>query len=389
VKDRGALRAALDAEVAVLTGGAGRPAPDDLRAALKAGITSMRQHLGPDHFVEIGIGCEACHGGSRQHVDDPTLRPSFLPKSPFLEARPADGRREIGHAEAVNRACARCHQVLFSRYPYTWEGGQRHGAKPPGGSHVNSGEARDLLLGGCSRSMSCSTCHDPHAADRPEALAALATPAGNATCTTCHPRYATPEAVRAHTHHDPRGAGGVCLNCHMPRKNVALDYRLTRYHRVGSPTEPAKVLGDRPLECALCHPQDSTERLVDAMERFWGKRYDRAALRALYGDLRRPILAATLARGLPHEQLVAIGVAREQGRRELLPLLVPQLVHRLPLVRHHALAAVNALRERPCDVDLDRQTEAVVAAAQACLPPGARWLAPNRAPDPVEPDEDD
>ena len=102
------------------------------------------------------------------------------------------GRRRaatITRAEQVNRVCARCHQVLFSRYPFTWEGEARRGGKP-GGSSITSGEARDFLLGGCARQMSCATCHDPHAEDRRADLDRLATPAGNAVCVRCHPQYA-------------------------------------------------------------------------------------------------------------------------------------------------------------------------------------------------------
>ena len=60
--------------------------------------------------------------------------------------------------------CARCHQVLFSRYPYTWEGGRR--TDQPGGSHITSGEGRDFLLSKCSQGLACTSCHDPHGADQ-------------------------------------------------------------------------------------------------------------------------------------------------------------------------------------------------------------------------------
>ena len=84
-----------------------------------------------------------------------------------VSERAAGGGAATGDARrAVNRVCARCHQVLFSRYPFTWEGGQRRGGKP-GGSSITSGEARDFLLGGCARQMSCATCHDPHARGSP------------------------------------------------------------------------------------------------------------------------------------------------------------------------------------------------------------------------------
>jgi predicted CXXCH cytochrome family protein len=340
------------------------------REALALGMRALRTRLGPEHFVELGVGCESCHGGSRAHADDPRVLPDFAPKSPFLRARPPAGWGEVTRAEWINRACARCHQVLFSRYPFTWEGRERRGGEA-GGSSITSGEARDFLLGGCARRMSCVTCHDPHGEDRREALARLATSAGNPTCTGCHQAYAAPEALRAHAHHDPAGAGGSCIACHMPRKNMGLGYTLTRYHRIGSPTEPSRVEGDRPLECALCHPRETVASLVGDMERFWGKRYDRDRLAALYGSLDARPLEATLARGKPHEQATALGVLAETrpapGDAATRTAAARQLANPIPLVRYYARRAVEALGG-PCEVDLDRATPEIEAAARRCAP---------------------
>lgn len=162
------------------------------------------------HLLEIGIGCESRHGGSREHVRDPRVRTSLEPRSPFF--RFADS---LPRNETITRACARCHQVLFTGYPWTWEGKARDDASP-GGSHINSGEARDLLLGNCR--ITCTACHDPHAADHGGDLGKPEGPAGNAVCTACHTQFALPAALQAHSHHDPRGAGGSCLNCHMPQR---------------------------------------------------------------------------------------------------------------------------------------------------------------------------
>jgi len=387
VADVNALRAAVEDEVHHL-GGAG-DAPADLPASLRLGIAEMNRRFGADRLLEIGIGCEACHGGCREHVQQPRVSTSYEPRSRFLRVQPAPGRSPIGRAESINRTCARCHQVLFSRYPFTWEGGLRHGGSP-GGSSTNSGEARDMLLGGCSRALACTDCHDPHRDDDPADLAALATPAGNATCTKCHPAYRAREALRAHAHHDPDAAGGVCINCHMPRKNLALTYTLGRYHRIGSPTESARVQGDRPLECALCHARKSAEELLSEMERWWGKRYDRQALQALYGDLQQPPLLSTLARGKPHEQAVAILSLHEQNVREALPLLAQQIANRLPLVRYQARKAINAFVGHDCGIDLDRSLRDIIAATERCVPQAAPITpgAPVREAPPSHPDDD-
>ena len=368
VTDASAARAAVADEVHYL-GGAG-DAPADLPASLRQGIVEMSRRFGAEQLLEVGIGCEACHGGCREHVQQPRVSTSYEPHSPFLHVQPAPGRGSLTRAESINRTCARCHQVLFSRYPFTWEGGLRHGGAP-GGSSTNSGEARDMLLGGCSRALACTECHDPHRDDDPEDLAALATPAGNATCTKCHPALASREALHTHSHHDPDAAGGVCINCHMPRKNLALTYTLGRYHRIGSPTERERVQGDRPLECALCHARKSAEELVSEMELWWGKHYDRQALQALYGDLQQPPLLSTLARGKPHEQAVAIISLREQKVSEALPLLARQIAHPLPLLRYQARKAINAFVGHDCGIDLDRNLRDIIAAAERCVPQAA------------------
>ena len=252
----------------------------------------------------------------------------------------------------INRTCARCHQVLFSHYPFTWEGGLRHGPVP-GGSSGTSGEARDFLLGGPGRNMACTVCHDPHALDKPGHLAELATPAGNRVCLTCHTSFANAEALAEHAHHLPAGPAGSCIACHMPRKNMALDYALTRYHRIGSPTDRERVEGDRPLECALCHADKSVAALVDDMERLWGKHYDRRKLRALYGDLDGNALLSTLERGRPHEQVAAAMVLAEAKVNAAAPLVARLLASPYPLARRFAAQALTSMLGQPCAIDVD------------------------------------
>lgn len=363
------LRGALADEIRAL---GGEPIAEadagSTKGMLRQAILATRQRLDGDHLVEVGIGCEACHGGGREHVEDDRVRPTFEVRSPLVRTEPADGHAPT-RAEVQNRVCARCHQVLFSRYPWTWEGESRRGSAP-GGSQINSGEARDFLLGACSRAMTCVSCHDPHGEDDPGKLARLGTVAGNATCTGCHPKYAGAPARSAHTHHRPEGDGSACLSCHMPQKNMGLAYDLGRYHRIDSPTDRAKVERDRPLECALCHAEKTVESLVAAMERFWGKRYDRAALRGLYGDLGRPSLIATVESGKPHEKGTAMHVLGEMRDRSAAPALARELANEYPLLRAYARQALEQVTGQPCAVDLDGDVGDIRRAAASCnVPP--------------------
>ena len=365
VRDETALKTALSGELTAL-GNTRDIHGYDVRRALTVSIDATREAFGEQSLVELGIGCEACHGGSREHVRDPMhVRPSMALRSDFLSVTSPSGH-EPTHAEDINRTCSKCHTVLFSRYPYTWEGqSRRHG---PGGSSINSGEARDFLLGDCTSQLSCTQCHDPHTEDPKSALTALAGPKGDELCAGCHQKYQGAEALRAHTHHAPTSSGSHCLNCHMPQKNMGLAYELTRYHRIGSPTDRERVEGDRPLECALCHTDKSVETLVATMERFWGKNYDREALRKLYGgDLQINALEAALTLGKPHEQGTAVAIAGRDQRKDLLPEVVNVLGNDYPLVRFFARHAIESITGAPLPIDMNAPGVDVVKSARQYL----------------------
>ncbi|MET0793485.1 MAG: multiheme c-type cytochrome [Polyangiaceae bacterium] len=365
VTDENALKQALGSELRAL----GKPRDTehyDLKRALTVSIDGTHDGFDEKNLVELGIGCEACHGGAREHVQDPTaLRPTVALRSPFLKATSPTGT-EPTHSEDINRTCAKCHTVLFSRYPYTWEGRTRR--SDPGGSTINSGEARDFMLGGCNQQLSCTSCHDPHTEDPKSALLALEGPSGDALCASCHQSLASADARRAHTHHPADSAGSRCINCHMPKKNMGLAYDLTRYHRIGSPTDRERVEGDRPLECALCHTDKSVDELISTMERLWKKNYDRAALRRLYGpDLRVNALEATLKYGKPHEQGTAVAIAGRDRRQDWLPAVVAQLGNDYPLVRYFSRHAVERITAAPLPIDMNAPGPDMVQAAQRYL----------------------
>jgi doubled CXXCH motif protein len=380
IVDEKAFELSVDSETARL---GERPAAHDGESpstVARAAIETIRTRFTGDSLVEVGIGCEACHGGAGEHARDVGVPPSFVPKAPWLDVSLPTPTR----ASEINRVCAQCHQVLFSRYPFTWEGGRRTGEA--GGSHISSGEGRDYLLGGCSGAMACTACHDPHGGGGREGRSPgeLALPAGNGICTSCHAELADSGRLAAHSHHDPRGLGGSCVACHMPRKNMGLDGTLTRYHRIGSPTDPARVLGDRPIECALCHSDKSVRFLSDTMQAWWPVRYPEQRLIELYGSLDANVIRATLELGKPHEQVVAIAVLGEEHARDSSATIASKLLSEYPLVREWAKRALVAIRGR-CDVDLSADDSVIARQSVAC---GAS-LVPQAAPTPSdEPPED-
>jgi hypothetical protein len=316
---------------------------------LEQTVEAVRESFRAPSLVEVGIGCEACHYGARAHAEHPSDKPALWPKSPAIAIGPRDGSPP-SHAEAVNRTCARCHQVLFSHYPYTWEGKQRlHGV--PGGSNINSGEARDLLLGHCASKLACTNCHDPHAFDHAQQNAE--TEQKDVVCTQCHAKYADVSKVAAHTHHAPESAGSRCVACHMPKKNLSLDGKLTRYHRIASPNEMEKVLLDRPLECALCHADKSVRELTQKMTEWWKRPYDAQVLESLYGSLDANVMRATAERGKPHEQAVALYILGDTKTRAGAAVAGRALTHEYPIVRFYAKDAIGKMAGADFAIDLD------------------------------------
>ena len=362
--------------------------------ALKRGIHELRARFAARHFVEVGIGCEACHGGSREHADDPRVLPDFAPRSAFLEARPEVARTdgEVTRAERINRALRPLPPGAVLALPVHLGGGTA-ARRQPGRQldHLGRGArlpARRLRAPDVLRDL-------PRSARRGSARRSRA--AGHAG--RQRRLRPLPRAVRgargagAHAHHDPNGAGASCVGCHMPRKNMGLGYALTRYHRIGLPDDPVRVERDRPLECALCHADKTVGELVATMERWWGRKYDRAALAALYGGLDARPLEATLARGKAHEQAVALATLGAAHVTAAAPAVARQLVNPFPLVRYYARRALEALRGQDCAVDLDRPTPEIAAAVRACVPeafaagpPSPTGAAPARGGNDVDED---
>jgi hypothetical protein len=170
----------------------------------------------------------------------------------------------------------------------------------------------------------------------------------------------------------------------MPRKNMGLDGALTRYHRIGSPTDAVRVLGDRPLECALCHADWSVGALVGAMEKWWPVRYPRQRLEELYGSLDANAIRATLERGKPHEQVVAIATLGELRARDAASSVSRELLNGYPLVREWAKRALVSMLGR-CDVDLAADDGSIEREARVCA--GASVARPTSPPSDEEPED--
>ena len=301
------------------------------------------------------------------------------------------GPREVTRAEQVNRVCARCHQVLFSRYPFTWEGGERR--HNPGGSSITSGEARDFLLG---RLRAPDVVRRP-ATIRTPPIARRARAAGDGRRATrsasrCHaPVRGARGARRARPPRSGRGGGELHRLPHAAQEHGA---RL-RAHPL-PPHRPARRSGAGRARSAdrvraLPRRQDGGRPGRHDGELVGTKVRSRRARRAL----RQPRRASARGDADARQGARAGGRARDARRRaasrRAIPGVARQLVNPFPLVRYYARRALESLRG-PCAVDLDRPTAEIAAAVRACVPKAfpEAGAAPSVGPAPGAdaPDED-
>ena len=275
----------------------------------------------PAPILHLGIECETCHNGGREHVADPEhVPPHFFPTSPLIQARlPQENPHGRTH-DNVNWICARCH----------------NGGRPlfPGGIATwNSVEYSDAMRGGCYSQLKCIDCHDPHKATG--ATWPHSEEHDDGLCLRCHQVYREARIRQQHTHHAPGREGDRCMNCHMPRINEGLD-QLVRTHTICSPTRTATIEENGPNACNLCHLDRSINWTLGYLGDWYGRRYDEGLIERHYGRvwLRHPFQAM---------RLVAASTYGRQKRAEDLPALLPILDDQFLLNRQFGQMAVEAV----------------------------------------------
>ena len=280
----------------------------------------------------------------------------------------------------TNRACARCHQVLFSRYPFTWEGA--HGATRRRAAATSTpGRGATSSSAGARARWRAPPATIPTRADAPGALAALATPAGNRVCTNCHAELAAPETPARPRPSRARRRGRLLRRLphaaqeHGPRRHAdALPpHRLA--HRSGAgPRGPSTRVRALPSGGHCWRPGRPHGGVV-------AQAVSAPAAGGALRLARRERDEATLERGKAHEQAVAVGVLgrdRTPGPRAHRA----QLVNEYPLVREWAKRALDALGAPAATAP---PPPAPPGADAGCRKPGASGVAPAGATPPPPP----
>ncbi len=318
-------------------------------------------------WTEMGIGCEACHGPGRRHVElidlshkDPSLKPG--------------GTLEIfsppnGSPRQTFDSCAYCHgnkQNVFVGF----RGGDRYedyaipflisspipdndpqGEFWPDGRPNRFNRPQALTLSGCFKAGQavCTSCHVAHGSPNAFSLKVDITTGrnGDVLCTQCHtslgatgatgatgaeivataaPAPSAPVApgrtqshpvapgswsdalIERHTFHAASSEGSRCVSCHMSDVNWRLLIR-RRDHTFQAPVPEMTAAFGVPNACTTCHDSRTPEWAASQMDRWWGDSDRRKAAMRLADAMYRA--GSGDASVLP--ELARLAVDRSQG----------------------------------------------------------------------------
>lgn len=252
-------------------------------------------------MAEMTVGCEACHGPMKDHVDwqknpPPGYTKEDLEKNKQLGLSDPTIKRQT--RDQMLETCAACHsrrgevtgdlvpgEPYFDHFSLTvtdetdvyYPDGQVRGENYVTTSFLSS---RMHHAG-----VRCGDCHEPHSNKR--------LIPGNLLCMRCHGGGTEPPApvIRPETHSPctPGSTGHDCTSCHMPQTTY-MQRHPRRDHSFSSP-DPllTKELGI-PNACNRCHTDQSTDWAIQEAEKFYGERLKRPARE-------RSILVARARRG--------------------------------------------------------------------------------------------
>ena len=298
-------------------------------------------------WSEINVGCEACHGPASNHVqmaasgtltsehgllldlDDAGYTTWDMDVQRGIAARSEPRMRPPVQPEA----CGRCHSrrsVVADDYEYGlalldthmpsllsdplyYADGQIRGEVYVFGSFLQS----KMYQAG----VSCTDCHDPHAASLKTQGAV------SDVCSTCH--LPAKFAIRDHHRHAPTEV--ECVDCHMPSTTyMQVDGR--RDHSFRVPRPDLTVATAAPNACNTCHDDRTAQWAAATTSEWYGEPASQHFALAIH--------AANSADSQANEKLLAVVVDRSMAgivRATALSL------YRSPLTTEQAQSVRNAL----------------------------------------------
>lgn len=174
--------------------------------------TTVAGRVDPETLVP-NVSCERCHGPGRKHVDE-----AGRDGDEAALAMPHGSTSSSPVAQI--ELCGQCHRTLNS-VPASLVSDEN--------PEIARFQPVGLALSRCFKDgasgLSCTSCHDPHA------KASRDVAAYESVCLTCH--------SPTHKKSCPISAKDGCIECHMPKRTVSVDFEFTD-HWIRRPKQKPK-----------------------------------------------------------------------------------------------------------------------------------------------------
>lgn len=239
------------------------------RAAFTGDGTANRFAERP--FLEMGIGCERCHGPGRRHVE------RFQSGDGESEDEIAEGMLIVNPARldkhSAESVCYQCHMdgkrriLRKGRSYYDFRPGMatediwtvfvaaapfEEDATVPFTSHVEQMHASACFRGSDGQ-MRCTTCHDPHRSPAPGERAVFY----RERCNSCHSDRGCALPIEER---QPPPADNSCIHCHMPTAGSSdIPHASQSDHRILRNPQSGPVDIDHPVESEIWSIFDDSE----------------------------------------------------------------------------------------------------------------------------------
>ena len=254
-------------------------------------------------WTEMGIGCEACHGPGKRHIDlidaahkDPSLKPggtleiysspSGSPRQSYDTCGYCHGNKRnifVGFTAGSRYEDFALPFLISAPIPDT----DLQGEFWPDGRPNRFNRTQALSVSGCFKAgeVACTSCHVAHGSPNPFSLRVNINNGseGDQLCTQCHSQLksdaaplsadaaelkARASALERHTFHAANSEGSRCIGCHMSDVNWRLLIR-RRDHTFQAPVPEITAAFGVPNACTTCHDNRTPEWAAAQMDKWW------------------------------------------------------------------------------------------------------------------------
>ncbi len=307
-------------------------------------------------MAEISVGCEACHGPLKAHVEWQKAHPNTTLHDYTV--------KRFSAAQTLD-TCGSCHSrntdltgdfkpgdSFYDHYSLETLD-DAHRWYPDGQVKDEDYEFVSFLSSKMHQDgVTCLDCHNPHTSKN--------TLQGNDLCMRCH-TGGFPKApkidIAEHTHHLRASAGSLCINCHMP-VTVYMQEHPRRDHGFTIPDPLLTKELNIPNACNRCHADQNADWALKYTAQWYGTKMNRptrdraewiaAAENGDAGAKDHLISLLTDTNQSPYWRAVSVNFLGQWADDAAIEAaLLTQLKAGDPLVRERAVRSLGSMADNP------------------------------------------